>query len=274
MSTRQPAFSRDVEKCVDDVIKRVGKKIVFGMPLGLGKPNHVANELYRRAKEDPSIDLTILTALSLEKPTWSSELERRFLEPFLERVFGGYVDLEYVKDLRSENLPPNVTVKEFFAKAGSYLNIAHAQQNYISSNYTHAYRDILINDVNVVAQIVSKDTIGGKTYYSTSCNPEVNLDVVDGMRRQESEGKKIATRNLWISIPSLLCGFAVWLYWSVITVQMLNLGFPFTNAELFTLSSIAGWTDNHTRRYGLRGGLCRSHPGRCERDRRSTQQRR
>ena len=58
----------------------------------------------------------------------------------------------------------------------------------------------------------------------------------------QSEGKKIATRNLWISIPSLLCGFAVWLYWSVITVQMLNLGFPFSNAELFTLSSIAGLT--------------------------------
>jgi len=58
----------------------------------------------------------------------------------------------------------------------------------------------------------------------------------------ESRGKKIASRNLWISIPSLLCGFAVWLYWSVITVQMLNLGFPFSNAELFTLSSIAGLT--------------------------------
>jgi NNP family nitrate/nitrite transporter-like MFS transporter len=58
----------------------------------------------------------------------------------------------------------------------------------------------------------------------------------------EGTGKKIATRNLWISIPSLLCGFAVWLYWSVITVQMLNLGFPFTNSELFTLSAIAGLT--------------------------------
>jgi NNP family nitrate/nitrite transporter-like MFS transporter len=57
-----------------------------------------------------------------------------------------------------------------------------------------------------------------------------------------STGKKVATRNLWISIPSLLCGFAVWLYWSVITVQMLNLGFPFTNSELFTLSAIAGLT--------------------------------
>jgi len=58
----------------------------------------------------------------------------------------------------------------------------------------------------------------------------------------ESKGKKIANRNLWISIPSLLCGFAVWLYWSVVTVQMLNLGFPFTQAELFTLAAIAGLT--------------------------------
>ncbi len=58
----------------------------------------------------------------------------------------------------------------------------------------------------------------------------------------ESEGKKIASRNLWISIPSLLCGFAVWLYWGIITVQMLNLGFPFAQSELFTLSAIAGLT--------------------------------
>jgi NNP family nitrate/nitrite transporter-like MFS transporter len=58
----------------------------------------------------------------------------------------------------------------------------------------------------------------------------------------ESTGKRVANRNLWISIPSLLCGFAVWLYWGIITVQMLNLGFPFTKAELFTLASIAGLT--------------------------------
>jgi NNP family nitrate/nitrite transporter-like MFS transporter len=58
----------------------------------------------------------------------------------------------------------------------------------------------------------------------------------------ESKGKKIANRNLWISIPSLLCGFAVWLYWGVITVQMLNLGFPFAKSELFTLMAIAGLT--------------------------------
>ena len=56
----------------------------------------------------------------------------------------------------------------------------------------------------------------------------------------ESEGKRIAYRNLWISVPALLCGFAVWGMWGIITVQMLNLGFPFTQAELFTLTAIAG----------------------------------
>jgi NNP family nitrate/nitrite transporter-like MFS transporter len=56
----------------------------------------------------------------------------------------------------------------------------------------------------------------------------------------ESTGKKIAYRNLLISIPALLCGFAVWGMWGIITVQMLNLGFPFSQAELFTLTAIAG----------------------------------
>ncbi|MDE0060835.1 MAG: MFS transporter, partial [Defluviicoccus sp.] len=56
----------------------------------------------------------------------------------------------------------------------------------------------------------------------------------------EADGKRIATRNLWISIPCLLCGFAVWLYWGIITVQMINLKFPFSQAELFTLAAIAG----------------------------------
>ena len=39
----------------------------------------------------------------------------------------------------------------------------------------------------------------------------------------EATGKKIAYRNLWLSIPALLCGFAVWGMWGIITVQMMNL---------------------------------------------------
>jgi NNP family nitrate/nitrite transporter-like MFS transporter len=65
---------------------------------------------------------------------------------------------------------------------------------------------------------------------------------VEDQKFWESTGKKIANRNLWISIPSLLCGFAVWIIWSMVTVQMINSGFPFKPAELFTLAAIAGLT--------------------------------
>ena len=75
-------------------------------------------------------------------------------------------------------------------------------------------------------------------------NPSPGPDITDWRPEDEtfwnSTGKKIAYRNLWISVPALLCGFAVWGMWGIITVQMLNLGFPFTQAELFTLTAIAG----------------------------------
>ena len=56
------------------------------------------------------------------------------------------------------------------------------------------------------------------------------------------EGKKVAYRNLWISIPNLLMGFAVWMMWGMITVQMMNIGFPFSEREMFTVTAIAGFT--------------------------------
>lgn len=56
----------------------------------------------------------------------------------------------------------------------------------------------------------------------------------------ESTGKHVAYRNLWISVPALLCGFAIWGMWGIITVQMLNLGFPFSKDQLFSLTAIAG----------------------------------
>ena len=75
-------------------------------------------------------------------------------------------------------------------------------------------------------------------------NSASNADVTDWRPEDrdfwEATGKKIAYRNLWLSVPALLCGFAVWGMWGIITVQMLNLGFPFTQAELFTLTAIAG----------------------------------
>ncbi len=192
MDGKRPVYYEDVEKCVDDVIRKVGKKIVFGMPLGLGKPNQFANALYKRAKQDPSMHLILCTALSLEKPRGASDLEQRFLGPFVERMFNGYVELEYMLDLRKGALPENVELREFYAKAGSYINVDHTQQNYISSNYTHAWRDTLDNGVNVIAQMVCKKQFGEQTLYSMSCNPEVSADIAPAMRELEKQGKKIA----------------------------------------------------------------------------------
>ena len=79
---------------------------------------------------------------------------------------------------------------------------------------------------------------------AASPQPSGGADIADWRPEDEtfweSTGKKVAYRNLWISIPALLCGFAVWGMWGIITVQMMNLGFPFSQAELFTLTAIAG----------------------------------
>ena len=192
MGDHRPEYYQDVEQCVDDVIQKVGKTIILGIPLALGKPNQLVNAFYRRIKSDPSLHLTICTALSLERPKGSSDLENRFLGPFAKRMFDGYVDLEYMTDLRSKQLPPNFQLREFYSRAGTYLGEESAQQNYVSSNYTHAWRDILNSGVNVIAQMVSKTDIDGKPRFSLSCNPEITLDLAPALRQKEKEGMKIA----------------------------------------------------------------------------------
>ncbi len=49
-----------------------------------------------------------------------------------------------------------------------------------------------------------------------------------------AEGKTIAYRNLWVSIPNLLCGFSVWLYWGMIVKTMQRI--HFANPELFNFT--------------------------------------
>jgi acyl-CoA hydrolase len=183
----------DVERAVDRVLATVGKRIVLGVPLGLGKPNAFVNALYRRAKHDSSLSLEILTALSLEKPHPHPGLEARFMGPFLARVFGDYEELEYMRDIRAGKVPANIHVCEFFFKSGALVGNAYAQQHYISTNYTYAPRDILLRGVNVLAQMVAKRTVDGETRYSLSCNPEVTLDMYPEIIDRKQRGEKIVT---------------------------------------------------------------------------------
>lgn len=56
----------------------------------------------------------------------------------------------------------------------------------------------------------------------------------------EKTGKRIATRNLWISIPALLLAFAVWMVWSVVVINLPSIGFKYTTDELFWLAALPG----------------------------------
>ncbi|MBS3803131.1 MAG: acetyl-CoA hydrolase [Oleiphilaceae bacterium] len=177
-----PAAFTDQDACVDAIIERVGKRIVIGLPLGLGKPIRLANALYRRACDDSSVELRILTALSLMAPVGKSSFEKRFLEPFTERLFGDIPELAYAADALSERLPDNVTVSEFFFRAGSALKNQSLQRHYICTNYTHAARDLLVQGVNVVAQMVAPGSEDATGCFSLSCNPDLSLDLMREMR--------------------------------------------------------------------------------------------
>ncbi|WP_116425216.1 acetyl-CoA hydrolase/transferase C-terminal domain-containing protein [Pseudomonas citronellolis] len=162
----------------------------MGLPLGLGKPNHLVNLLYRRLGEQPARQLTLYTALSLGRPQAGSELQRRFLEPFVERLYGDYPELDYLRDLRQGSLPPNVRVEEFYLQPGSLLDSAPAQQNYISCNYSHVARDLDAKGINAVAQLVARDPARpGKL--SLACNPDITLDLLPMLRRRRAAGERI-----------------------------------------------------------------------------------
>jgi len=181
----------DVATCVDQIIKDLDKKIVMGIPLGIGKPTQLVNELYRRAKEDPSISLRIITALSLERPKPASGLEARFLEPVFDRLFDGYVGPDYAADLKKQQLPDNVEVCEFFFKSGSMINNNYAQQHYISSNYTHVARDMIDFGANLLTQQVSKGVYEGEEYLSLSSNTDVTIDLMPLIEDERAKGKTI-----------------------------------------------------------------------------------
>jgi acyl-CoA hydrolase len=178
-----PAVFDDAARLADAIIERVGKTIVLALPLALGKANHIANVLYAKAVADRSLKLTIFTGLTLETPKAKSELERRFLDPFIQRVFAGYPPLDYATAIHAGTVPPNVTINEFFLLAGQWLGSPYAQQHYISANYTHALACVLDRGVNVVAQLGAHRPADTQKPFSLSCNPDLTVDLL-ALRRQ------------------------------------------------------------------------------------------
>jgi acyl-CoA hydrolase len=184
----KPLMIDSIDAAVDHVMDTVQGDIVLGIPLGVGKPNPFVNALYRRIKGNLQRHLKIITALSLEKPVGKSDLEKAFLEPLVERVFADYPDLEYVKALRGEGLPPNIEVVEVFMKTGDYLGNEVAQQSYTSTNYTHIARDMEVQGMNIMAQAVAARQGADGLQLSLSSNPDVVMEVLEKFK---DSGKKI-----------------------------------------------------------------------------------
>src|SRR5476651_597774 len=190
-----PKHFSDPEAIAEDIIRDVGTDLVVGLPLGLGKANHIINALYARASADRGINLTFFSALTLEKPKPKSLLERRFIAPVIDRLFGGYPDLAYAEALHAGALPPNITVIEFFFLAGRWLHVPFAQQHYISANYTHASSYLLARGLNVVTQLVAKRVVDGVVRYSLSCNTDTTLDILRARAQGAAAFKLIGQVN-------------------------------------------------------------------------------
>lgn len=173
----KPQHFDDAQALARAISQKYGGKVVLALPLGLGKANTIANAIYAQTANDPAQRLNIFTALTLQRPSVSG-LEARFINPVLDRLFGGYPELEYARALRSGRLPKNIQVSEFFFLAGRWLGIDVAQQNYISANYTHAARYMLDRKFNVIAQLVAKRVVNGETRYSLSCNTDLTVDLL------------------------------------------------------------------------------------------------
>ncbi|MEG5265094.1 acetyl-CoA hydrolase/transferase C-terminal domain-containing protein [Pseudomonas sp. JDS28PS106] len=182
--------SCSIEQAVDHVLAHLPEHIHLGMPLGLGKPNRFVNALYERIRQLPERRLTIYTGLSLGRPTSGEGLQSRFIEPFLERVFSDYPELDYLAALRRDKLPPNISVQHFFMQPGSLLGSHTAQQDYVSSNYSHAARDINAGGLNLIAQLVAHDE-AHPDKLSLSCNPDVTLDLLPMIAKRRAAGETI-----------------------------------------------------------------------------------
>jgi acyl-CoA hydrolase len=178
----EPIQLDSLEAAVDLLVQRCGRHLTLAAPLGLGKPHRLLNAIYRRMAGDPAASLHILTALSLTPPSPRSDLEKRFLQPFLDRHFGAdFPALDYALAQRRGTLPANIKVEEFYLQSGGLLGSDVAQRDYVSLNYTHAARTVAARGPDVLVQKVAREP--GGTRLSLSCNPDMTPDLLDELDR-------------------------------------------------------------------------------------------
>lgn len=171
----------DLDEAAELLLKRISGTLRIGAPLGIGKPHRLLNALYARIEREPNRRLEIYTALSLDPPSASPGLERRFLGPFASRHFGDdFPKLRYVDAMKRDALPANIVVEEFYMQSGALLKSSQAQRNYTSLNYTRAAAGVVQRGANAILQKVAREP--GGTRLSLSCNNDTTQDTIDAIR--------------------------------------------------------------------------------------------
>ena len=185
---------QSAEETANAIVERIGREIVLGLPIGIGKATHVADALFDRAASDSTLSLTIFTGLTLEPPHGGSDLERRLLEPLVKRLYPNWPVPRYAEALRAGSLPANIRVQEFYLRPGAYLGNRYVQQQYANINYSEVAGELTRLGVNVVAQLVAESPqYPGRL--SLGSNPEVTLDLMPYFDERRKAG-----------LPALLVG--------------------------------------------------------------------
>jgi acyl-CoA hydrolase len=175
-----PAVFTSLDDAVESLLASIEGPLRVGAPLGIGKPHRLLNALYERIAGDPSRPMQLYTALSLDPPGGGSDLENRFLGPFVSRLYGDdFPRLAYVQAQKLDALPAHVEVEEFYMQSGALLNSRQAQRRYASLNYTHVARALADRGLNVIVQKVTSNDEG--TRLSFSSNTDLTLDTIEAI---------------------------------------------------------------------------------------------
>lgn len=179
--TPRPVLFSDLAEATEFILAQCPSAIRMATPLGLGKPHRLINALYDRVVLTPERPLNIYTALSLNPPEGQSTLEKRFLEPFTERLYGAaFPRLHYVDDRVQGRLPKHIRIEEFYMQSGALLQTPSAQAHYASLNYTRVPKALAQRDLNLILQKIASN---GSGRYSLSCNTDLTQDTLDEIER-------------------------------------------------------------------------------------------
>lgn len=176
----QPHRLDHLEDAVETLLASIDGPLRIAAPLGIGKPHRLLNALYARIENDPSRQLHLYTALSLEPPTSTNDLQQRFLAPFVTRHFGDdFPRLAYVDAQKRDALPAHIEIEEFYMQSGALLHSRQAQSRYASLNYTHVARAVAQRGVNCLVQKVAANADGSRL--SLSSNTDLTFDAIDAI---------------------------------------------------------------------------------------------